>query len=72
MKRIVVCLKCGAKLPMSLAYQAAVEDWVTNPITGQKSTQVLEGFLCPTCNNKWYKTSKKKLAKWTGGDKSAD
>ena len=67
MKRVVTCLKCGAMLPMSLAYQAAVEEWVTNPITGQKSKQVLEGYLCPTDNKKMgYKTSEKKLAKWGG------
>ena len=71
MKKVVVCMCCNRKLPMSLAYQAAVEEWVTNPITGQKGTQVLEGYLCPKCNLALgYVTSKKKLAKWTGGDKN--
>lgn len=68
MKKINICLCCKKNVPLSLSYAGEVEVIVTNPLTGKKTLETLVGRLCPSCNNKWYKTSAKKLTKWEGGD----
>ena len=71
MKKVKECLACGRRVPLHLAYQATVASWITNAITGEKNQQTLNGWICPFCNKEMgYKTSKKKLEKFSiGGER---
>ena len=43
---------------------AELEFVQANPITGEKQLKTLEGYICPNCNRRFYKTSAKKLEKY--------
>jgi len=67
MKRIKRCLVCGKSVPLSLAYQAEVEQERKSPITGEVTYVLVKGVICPACNQDMgYKGSKAKLEKWEG------
>jgi len=64
MKQIKTCLICQNPVSQSLAYQGELEFVQTNPITGEKQLKILGGFICPNCNQCFYKTSAKKLERY--------
>ena len=64
MKQVRVCRNCGKAVAKSLAYHAKVEKLIKTQ-WGEYKVVVLEGPLCPLCNESLgFKTSKKKLAKF--------
>ena len=71
MKQIKACLICGRAVGKSLIYQAQVEYLAVSLLTGEKSVNKLQGYVCPVCNKKaGYHTSEKKLKKFLGKDGS--